>query len=63
MGAIKNLMELVLEAPSVASVSAMISDLDDPMDEAMLKIYLLKEIDLYLKRQDQYKENKIKMFN
>eukprot|EP00957_Ditylum_brightwellii_P029481 2228644-Ditylum_brightwellii.AAC.1 len=33
------------------------------MDNAMLKIYLSKEIDLYLKRQDQYKENKMKMFN
>ena len=31
------------------------------MDQATLKIYLLKEIDLYLKRQDQYKENKMKM--
>eukprot|EP00957_Ditylum_brightwellii_P045978 3487925-Ditylum_brightwellii.AAC.1 len=33
------------------------------MDEATLKIYLPKEIDLYLKRRDQYKENKTKMFS
>eukprot|EP00957_Ditylum_brightwellii_P068448 5196669-Ditylum_brightwellii.AAC.1 len=41
----------------------MMNDPDDPMDQATLKIYLSKEIDLYLKHQDQYKENKTKMFN
>eukprot|EP00957_Ditylum_brightwellii_P115024 8773477-Ditylum_brightwellii.AAC.1 len=50
MGAIENLTELVLDAPSVASVSAVVSDSEDPMDDATLRIYLSKEIDLYLKR-------------
>eukprot|EP00957_Ditylum_brightwellii_P090481 6890351-Ditylum_brightwellii.AAC.1 len=36
---------------------------DDPMDHAMAKIYLSKEINVYLKHQDQYKENKMNMFN
>eukprot|EP00957_Ditylum_brightwellii_P071659 5447849-Ditylum_brightwellii.AAC.1 len=58
MGSIENLTELVLVAPSITSVTAMMSDPDDPF-----KIYLLKEIDLYLKLRDQYKENKTKMFN
>eukprot|EP00957_Ditylum_brightwellii_P127004 9682329-Ditylum_brightwellii.AAC.1 len=49
MGAIENLTELVLETPSITSVNAMLSDPDDPIDDATLKIYLLKEIDLYLK--------------
>eukprot|EP00957_Ditylum_brightwellii_P131696 10044583-Ditylum_brightwellii.AAC.1 len=58
MGAIQNLTELVLETPIITSVTAMLSDPDDPLDDTTLKIYLSKEIDLYLKRQDQYKENK-----
>eukprot|EP00957_Ditylum_brightwellii_P099752 7599061-Ditylum_brightwellii.AAC.1 len=62
MGAIENLMELVLVLPTTAIITAM-GDPDDPMDQATLKIYLSKEIDLYLKHQDQYKENKTKMFN
>eukprot|EP00957_Ditylum_brightwellii_P126337 9631642-Ditylum_brightwellii.AAC.2 len=51
MGAIKNLMELVLVAPTTAIVTAM-GDPDDPMDQATLKIYLSKEIDLHQKCQD-----------
>ena len=50
MGAIKNLTKLVLDAPSIASVSAVVSDPDNPMDDATLQIYLSKEINLYLKR-------------
>eukprot|EP00957_Ditylum_brightwellii_P148028 11271312-Ditylum_brightwellii.AAC.1 len=41
----------------------MMSDPDDPLDQATLKIYLSKQIGLCLKRQDQYKENKAKTFN
>eukprot|EP00957_Ditylum_brightwellii_P084817 6449486-Ditylum_brightwellii.AAC.1 len=63
MGAIENLTELVLKAPNITSVTAMLSDPDDPFDDATLKIYLSKEIDFYLKHRDQYKENKTKMFN
>eukprot|EP00957_Ditylum_brightwellii_P183327 13964560-Ditylum_brightwellii.AAC.1 len=62
MGAIKNLMELVL-MPSTILTLTDLNNPDDPMDQATLKIYLSKEIDLYLKRQDQYKKNKTKMFN
>eukprot|EP00957_Ditylum_brightwellii_P044954 3409982-Ditylum_brightwellii.AAC.1 len=63
MGPIENLTELVIKDPSITSVTAMLSDPDDPLDDATLKIYLSKEINLYLKRQDQYKENKTNMFN
>eukprot|EP00957_Ditylum_brightwellii_P037816 2860141-Ditylum_brightwellii.AAC.1 len=59
MGAIKSLMEVVLVPPSMMTVD----DPNDPMDQASIKIYLSKEIDLYLKHQDQYKEYKTKMFN
>eukprot|EP00957_Ditylum_brightwellii_P200344 15274018-Ditylum_brightwellii.AAC.1 len=46
MGAIENLTELILMAPNITSVNAMMSDPDDLMDHAALKIYLMKEIDL-----------------
>eukprot|EP00957_Ditylum_brightwellii_P129365 9868059-Ditylum_brightwellii.AAC.1 len=45
MCANENLTELVLKAPIVTSVTAMLIDPDDPLDNATLKIYLLKEID------------------
>eukprot|EP00957_Ditylum_brightwellii_P182207 13881342-Ditylum_brightwellii.AAC.2 len=59
MGVIKNLTELVLMPPTTTTLTAL-NDPDSLMDQATLTIYLSKEIDLYLNRQDQYKENKTK---
>eukprot|EP00957_Ditylum_brightwellii_P131395 10020743-Ditylum_brightwellii.AAC.1 len=57
IGAIETLTELVLVPPTMATID---QDPNDPLDKTMAGIYLLKEINLYLKHSDKYKNKQNK---
>eukprot|EP00957_Ditylum_brightwellii_P029126 2200952-Ditylum_brightwellii.AAC.1 len=61
---IKKLKETMTPKPMmVATMNEEIKDVEGKIDLTIANIYLMKEIDMYLKRKEVYHENKTKMFN